>query len=61
MAHGIKGAASTVGAREVAALAARLEALASPPVDDWDLLRSTAGDLDAASARVARATAATRP
>jgi cyanate lyase len=30
VAHGIKGAASTVGAREVAALAARLEALASP-------------------------------
>ena len=49
------------GAGEVAELATRLEALASRPVDDWDVLRSTAGDLDAASARVARARAAARP
>ena len=59
-AHCIKGAARTVGAHEVAELAARLEALAATTVDDWDLLRSTAGDLDAASARVARARAVTR-
>ena len=57
-AHCIKGAARTVGAHEVAELAARLEALASTPVDDWDLLRSTARDLDVASARVAHARAA---
>ncbi len=57
-AHSIKGAALTVGAHEVAELAARLEALASTPVDDWDLLRSTARDLDVASARVAHARAA---
>jgi HPt (histidine-containing phosphotransfer) domain-containing protein len=55
VAHCIKGAAQTVGAHEVAELAVRLEALASTPVDDWDLLRSTAGDLAVASARVAHA------
>jgi signal transduction histidine kinase/CheY-like chemotaxis protein len=57
-AHGIKGAARTVGAHEVAELAARLEALASTSVDDWDVLRSATRDLDLASARVAHATAA---
>jgi signal transduction histidine kinase/CheY-like chemotaxis protein/HPt (histidine-containing phosphotransfer) domain-containing protein len=54
-AHGIKGAAQTVGAHEVAELAARLEVLASTPVDDWDRLRSTARDLGLAFARVAHA------
>jgi CheY-like chemotaxis protein/HPt (histidine-containing phosphotransfer) domain-containing protein len=57
-AHCIKGAARTVGALEVAELAARLEILASTPVDDWGPLRSTAGELDVAAARVAHAMAA---
>ena len=61
VAHRITGAARTVGAHDVAELAARLELLASMPVDDWGPLRATAGELDAASEGVARATAATRP
>ncbi len=56
-AHRIKGASRTVGANEVAALAAHLEAPASAGVDDWDVLRATAGDLDAAVARVTAAVA----
>ena len=57
-AHRISGAARSVGAHEVAEVAARLDALASTPFDDWDLLRSTAGELDLAAARVAHAWAA---
>ena len=52
-AHRLKGASRTVGAEQVATLAARLEAAASGGVDDWDALRSTADDLDVAVARVA--------
>ncbi|MDQ4068090.1 MAG: ATP-binding protein [Actinomycetota bacterium] len=52
-AHRIKGASRTVGARQVATLAARLEADASATVEDWDALRSVADDLEAAVARVA--------
>jgi CheY-like chemotaxis protein/HPt (histidine-containing phosphotransfer) domain-containing protein len=57
-AHCIKGAARAVGAHEVGDLAAHLEALASTPVDDWNLLRSAAGELDVAAARVTHARAA---
>lgn len=46
-----------MGANQVAALAAHLEAPASAGVDDWDVLRATAGDLDAAVARVTAAVA----
>ena len=52
-AHRIKGASRTVGAEQVATLAARLEAAASAGIDDWDALRSTADDLDVAVGRVA--------
>ena len=52
-AHRIKGASRTVGAHEVATLAARLEAVASTAVDDWLGLRSTAEELELAVARVA--------
>lgn len=55
VAHRLNSAARTVWAREVAELSARLEVPASTPVDEWGLLRSTAGDLDAASVWVARA------
>jgi len=54
-AHRIKGAGRTVGATEVARLAAGLETAASIPVDDWHLLRSTAENLEVAAAEVARA------
>ena len=52
-AHRIKGAARTVGASQVATLAARVEAAASAGVDDWDAARSTADDLYVAAARAA--------
>ena len=52
-AHRIKGASRTVGARQVAALAAHLEASTSATVDDWGALRTAADDLEAAVARVA--------
>jgi signal transduction histidine kinase/CheY-like chemotaxis protein/HPt (histidine-containing phosphotransfer) domain-containing protein len=52
-AHRIKGASRTVGAHEVTTLAARLEGVASTPVEDWHGLRSTAEELELAVARVA--------
>jgi signal transduction histidine kinase/CheY-like chemotaxis protein/HPt (histidine-containing phosphotransfer) domain-containing protein len=52
-AHRMKGASQTVGAQEVTTLAARLEAVASTTVEDWQGLRSTAEELEVALARVA--------
>jgi two-component system sensor histidine kinase EvgS len=52
-AHRIKGAGRTVGATQVATLAARLELATSCAVEDWTALRSTADELEAAVARVA--------
>jgi HPt (histidine-containing phosphotransfer) domain-containing protein len=52
-AHRIQGASRTVGAEQVAMLAARLEAAAAGGFDDWDAMRSTADDLDVALSRVA--------
>jgi signal transduction histidine kinase/CheY-like chemotaxis protein/HPt (histidine-containing phosphotransfer) domain-containing protein len=51
--HRIHGASRTVGAEQVATLAARLEAAATGGSDDWDTMRSTADDLDVALSRVA--------
>ena len=56
-AHRLKGAAQTVGATEVIALAARLEATAAAPIDEWQALRVTAEELEAAMNRVAAAVA----
>ncbi len=52
-AHRLRGASRIVGAEQVAALAARLEAAASGDVDDWEPLCSIADDLHRAVARVA--------
>ncbi len=54
-AHRVKGASQTVGAHEVTALAAALEAAASVAVEDWHGLRATAEELELAVARVAAA------
>jgi CheY-like chemotaxis protein/HPt (histidine-containing phosphotransfer) domain-containing protein len=59
-AHRIKGASRTVGAREVATLAARLEAAASSDVHDWRVLRSIGDDLAAAVTRLEIALADSR-
>lgn len=55
LAHRMKGAGQTVGAHEVASLAAELEAVASTTVEDWHGLRATAEDLELAIVRVAAA------
>ena len=57
-AHRMNGAGRTVGAHEIVTLAARLEVAASTPVEDVDLLRSSADALVAAAARVLRAVGA---
>ena len=57
-AHCIKGAARTVGHTKWPSWQPAWRPLASTSVDDWDLLRSTARDLDVASGRVAHAWAA---
>ena len=54
-AHRIKGASRTVGTRDVATLAARLEAAVPRSVQDWQGLRATAEELEAAMSRVAAA------
>ena len=57
-AHRMHGAGRTVGAHEIVTLAARLEDAASTPMEDWDLLRSSADALAAAAARFMRAVGA---
>ena len=52
-AHRMKGAGGTVGAHEVQALAATLEAVTTSTVEDWRGLRATAEELERAIARVA--------
>ncbi|MGH9280787.1 MAG: Hpt domain-containing protein [Acidimicrobiales bacterium] len=56
-AHRLKGAARTVGAAHVGALASRLEAASSAPVDDGQVQWAIADELEAAMDRVAAAVA----
>jgi signal transduction histidine kinase/CheY-like chemotaxis protein/HPt (histidine-containing phosphotransfer) domain-containing protein len=57
-AHRINGASRTVGALEVASLAARLEEAASTAgVEEWDALRAASDDLAEAMARLAASAA----
>ena len=60
-AHRVCGASRIVGAEQAATLAARVEAVASARVDDWDLVRSVADDLDLAVARVAAFIGSAKP
>ncbi|MDQ4133216.1 MAG: ATP-binding protein [Actinomycetota bacterium] len=60
-AHRIKGASRTVGAHEVAKLAASLESAASAAVDDCEALRATADELEVAVAKVAALLTSSRP
>ncbi len=59
-AHRIKGASRTVGAHQVADLAARLEAAASTSVGEWQDLHATAESLELAVAGLAATLAAAR-
>ena len=54
IAHRMKGAAGAVGANEIVALAARMEAAATP-AEDWNVLRSSADALQIAADRIVRA------
>ena len=54
-AHRIGSASRTVGAHHVTTLAAGLETAASGAVDDWDALRRSVQDLEAAMSRVVAA------
>jgi signal transduction histidine kinase/CheY-like chemotaxis protein/HPt (histidine-containing phosphotransfer) domain-containing protein len=54
-AHRIKGASRTVGASDLADLAAELEAAASTTVEDWHVLQATADGMQAAVSRLAKA------
>ncbi len=60
-AHRMKGAGRTVGARELAMLAARLEVTTSIPVEDWDVVRVIASELKDAATRFVGMSAAAPP
>jgi signal transduction histidine kinase/CheY-like chemotaxis protein len=60
-AHRIKGASRTVGARQVATLAGRVEEMASAEVDDWAGLRAAAEQLEIGVSRVTAALTSRQP
>ena len=60
-AHRLQGASGMVGARQVASLAARMEAAAGSSVEDWGVLRAMADDLDLAVAQVEALVGSARP